>query len=124
MAAANESTGVGKWVLGWGPTGTHGHVEIALCQTDQPDAVNVLWSTSVDVETEELISRYVRDCLTAYTHGSGFGLRAEILHVGVDPVRQNDYKRAANLAIRDALEGLGLQPPEVFSALELSEETP
>lgn len=110
--------GEGRFVLGHGKGGTFGHVELFLQSVPEPGFCAVEWQVrngNPARDARGLVEKAAEKYLRAYVGGHPeHGFRATIVNVISDAVRCNDYERAVNLALRSALEDIGLLPPQIF----------
>jgi hypothetical protein len=112
-----EARGRGRFVLGYGADGTYGHVELVLRLAPEPGRHSITWDVArsdLPADARARIECFLAEYLGNYTTRLWVGLEVVITEVCSDPVRRNEYERAANLAIRDALEGLSLPTPQIF----------
>ena len=95
-----------------------GHVELLLQTVSHPGQCTVQWqvkSNNHATDAQEQVKRAVGEYMSKYVRvhpASGF--HAVITEVTSDVERRNDYARAVNLALREALEGLGLPVPQIY----------
>ena len=109
--------GRGRFVLGFDSEGAFGHVELVVRVVPNPGHHAVVWQVErpdlpSDARTRTEI--YIARNVAAYAARQQVGLEVTITEVTSDPVRRNDYERAANIALRDALERLSLPVPQIF----------
>lgn len=114
-----EAYGKCRHVLGRGPSGMFGHVELLLQTVSNLGQCSVQWqvrSNQYALDAREQVERAVSEYLSKYVRVyPEYSFHAVITEVTSDPERRNDYARAVNLALREALEGLGLPVSRIFS---------
>ena len=110
--------GMGRFILGYGKEDVFGHVALFVQFVPEPGFSNVEWRVKgCDFATDArpLVEQAVKGYLRGYVAGHPeYGLRVAIVEVISDELRQNDYKRAVNLAFRSALADIGLPVPQLF----------
>ena len=108
------------FVLGQGPTGTAGYLDLTLQQMPLPGEVFVHWEVPhpVPEEVRYRIEQKALSLLRFHCNLHLILLGAIITEVRTDPVRQNDYERAVWWAIHSALRGMELPLPQIFAAPE------
>jgi hypothetical protein len=110
--------GQGCWVLGFGPGGTFGHVELVLHRMPLPGEVTVDWRVKgaiTDDARQEVELATIR-FLQAYVTHRSILLHVTVTEVRSDPVRRNGYERAVTLALYAALRDMALPVPQLYAA--------
>lgn len=112
-----RALGKGSFVLGYGPDGVFGEVELSAELIPNPGDYWLRWTVgteSASAEARHRIRAFVDSYVASYLETQpSIGLGITLQKVVMDPVRRNDYERAANLALRDALTQLGLPVPRI-----------
>ena len=106
------------FVLGKGPTGTFGHVELSIVVTEAGGGVEVTWNADdqLDSASRQTLLNWVTSYLKWYVSDHPqFGLRAKINGVQTDPVRRNELDRAPWIAILKAVDRLELPPLKIYA---------
>lgn len=114
-----EAKGSGRFRLGVGPGATGGDLEVRLrCYADRPTGVTVEWQVpharmpdEGRQETVEYLEWYLRDYLQLHPVGA---LHLEVVDAGWWDDRRNEPKRAAFLAVHQAMTNAGLPPRPIF----------
>lgn len=115
-----ELSGFGRcrYTLGHGQTGNFGHVELYVTPLENSNERTVTWKVAngtnpseARTEVEQAILGYLEQRMAVRP---GHGYQVVVTEVTSDPVRRNDYTRAAQIAVRRALESLGLPVPQIF----------
>lgn len=101
-ATKTEGYGKSRFVLGHGASGVFGHVTLLLKAVPDAGQHSVEWQATCE---------YLRKYVAGH---SECGFLATITEVISDPARRNDYERAVNLALRSALEEMGLPVAQIF----------
>jgi hypothetical protein len=110
-----------RWgfVLGRGPSGRGGDVELRLTVTPDVGVAGVVWSAGElsDATAMPRLLGYLDQYLRAHLkiHGNSYGLQVSVESVIIDPERENDYERCAAWAMRKALQELGLPVPPIYA---------
>ena len=95
-----------------------GHVELLLQTVSNLGQCSVQWhvkSNNHATYAQEQVERAVGEYLSKYVRvHPEYGFHAIITEVTSDPERRNDYARAVNLALREALEGLDFPVPQIY----------
>ena len=113
-----HSKGRFRFVLGRGNSGVFGHVELSLQAVPKPGQYSVQWQVKgngyaddAHGRVEKAAGEYLRKYVTGHPE---CGFLVTITEVTSDPERRNDYERATELALRLALEEMGLPFPQIF----------
>ncbi len=113
-----EGYGRGSFVLGYGSSGVFGHIALLLQAVPHPGQYSVQWQVKGSnhaEEAQEQVEKATSEYLRKYVAGHPEdGFLAIITEVTSDAERRNDYDRAVNLALRSALEEMGLPVPQIF----------
>lgn len=116
---ATPSRGTGRFILGFGPEGTCGDVDLLLEVHPGPEtAVTIEWSVPegcVPAEARARIVSYLEWYLEDYLSKEPVGsLRVDVVAAGWGEERRNEPERAAFLAIREAMTNAKLPPRDLF----------
>jgi hypothetical protein len=113
-----EGYGKSRFILGHGISGVFGHVALSLQAAPHPGQYSVQWQVNGNdhaEEAQEQVEKAISEYLRKYVAGHPeYGFFAIITEVTSDAERRNDYERAVNLALRSALEEMGLPVPQIF----------
>ena len=114
----NYYEGKFRFSLGRGSSGVFGHVELLLQATPNPGQFSIQWQVKSNHhanDARDQVAKAASEYLRKYVAGHPeYGFLVIITEVISDTERRNDYERAATLALRFALEKMGLPVPQIF----------
>src|SRR4051812_15902165 len=118
-----EGKGSGRFRIGFGADATGGDLEVDLrCYADRPNEATVEWQVDDDRmpaegrrETIEYLEWYLRDYLQLHPVGA---LHVAVVGAGWWSDRRNEPKRAAFIAVHQAMTNAGLPPRPLFAPPE------
>ena len=113
-----SAIGRARLVLGHDGDGMFCHAVLRVTSNptgNDPKITRAAECNDIGHDVHERCLDYLQTWVDSYWTKRTIGLSIEILELHTDPVRNNDYERGLNLAMRDALEQLGLPAPQIFS---------
>ena len=116
MSDMQSAVGNARLILGKGVGGMFAHATLRV-STDADENIHPVSisdaAAKLDKSIIEQCERYLMTWVNGYRK-NGVRLCVEVIDVQLDEHRKNDIERGLNLAMRDALEQLGLPKPQIF----------